>query len=148
VTTIQLTNVPPELLVQDLDTGDLQVTASAAGTYSFNYTVADTEGLISNVATVVIQAQPVAMDTVDITRANYRTDKDRWEARGTSNQAGSVVTVTLVRTNQVLATVTADATGAWQLDARNTGITAIAGDVVRASSNGGGSDELAVTISR
>jgi hypothetical protein len=146
-TTVQVANIPPGLAVQNTLDGNALVTASAAGTYSFTYTVGDTDGAVSNVATVTITAEPVAMDTVDITRANYRVSKDRWDLRGATNQPGVSVTVLLLRTNQTIATVTADATGAWQVDARNTGITAMAGDVVRATSSGGGSDEEIVNLS-
>lgn len=145
-TTIQLSNVPPGLAVQDLDNGDVMVTAAASGVYSFNYTVADTGGLVSNVATVTITADPVAMDTVAIERANYRTDGSRWNVRGTVNQPGQQVTVTLVRTGQTIATAAADATGAWALDVRNSPAVGRAGDIVRAVSNGGGNAELVVNV--
>ena len=147
-TTVQIANIPPGLAVQNTLNGDVLVTASAAGTYSFTYTVADTDGAVSNPASVMITAEPVAMDMVDISRANDRSDKDRWEIRGTANQAGVSVSVVLLRTNQSIATVTADATGGWQIDARNTGISAVAGDRVRAISSGGGSDEEVVNLTR
>jgi hypothetical protein len=147
-TTVQVANIPPGLAVQNTLDGNVLVTASAAGTHSFTYTVGDTDGAVSNPATVTVTADPVAMDVVDITRANYRSDKNRWEIRGTTNQAGVSVSVVLLRTNETIATVTADATGAWQIDARNTGITALVGDVLRAISSGGSSDDEVVNLTQ
>ncbi|NMG00388.1 Ig-like domain-containing protein [Aromatoleum toluolicum] len=145
-TTLQLVGVPTGLAVQNLLNGDLQVTADAAGTYSFGYTVADTGGLTSNQATVTITAQPVAVDVVDLVRANFRIDKSRWEMRGTTNQAGAQVTAVHVRTGATIATVTSDVTGAWQIDVRNSPILAVAGDIVRVTSSGGGTDQEVVNI--
>ncbi|NMG32227.1 Ig-like domain-containing protein [Aromatoleum evansii] len=148
-TTVQLQfPLPPGLDVQNPQTGDVLVTAAAAGTYTFGYTVADTTGLVSPATTVTITAQPVAMDTVDLTRSNYRADTSRWEVRGVTNQAGAQITAVLVRTNETIATVTSDATGAWQIDVRSSPVRAVAGDVVRVQSSGGGTDEGAVNIVR
>ncbi|NMG77445.1 Ig-like domain-containing protein [Aromatoleum diolicum] len=145
-TTVQLDGVPPGLAVQNTLNGDVLVTASAAGTYSFSYTVADTGGLVSNPSVVTISAQPVAMDTVDLVRANFRLDKSRWEIRGTTNQAGAQITAVLLRTNETIATVTSDVTGAWQIDVRSSPISGVAGDVVRVTSTGGGTDQEVVNI--
>ena len=147
-TTVQVMGVPLGLAVQNTLDGDVQVTANEAGSYTFTYTVADTDGAVSAPATVTIDAQPVAMDTVSISRSNYRPDKDRWEIRGSTNRAGVTMTIVLKRTGATIKTVTADATGAWQVDSRNSGVIAASGDVVRATSSGGGSDEEVVNIVR
>ena len=146
-TTVQLQfPLPPGLDVQNPQTGDVIVTAAAAGTYTFSYTVADIGGLVSAPTPVTITAQPVAMDTVDLTRSNFRADSGRWEVRGATNQAGAQISATLVRTNETIATVTSDATGAWQIDVRNSPVRAVAGDIVRVISTGGGRDEGVVNI--
>lgn len=147
-TTVQLIGVPPGLAVQNLQNGDVVATADAAGTYTFSYTVADTDGLVSSAAAVTITAQPVTMDTVAIGRSNYRADTSRWEIRGTTNQAGAQITAVLMRTNETIALVTSDATGGWQIDVRNSPISAVAGDVLRVISSGGGNDQEPVNIVR
>lgn len=147
-TTVQLFDLPPGLAVQNTLNGDVLVTAAAAGTYSFGYTVADTEGLVSNLATVTVTAEPVATDTVDVTRANFRTDRARWDIRGTTNQAGAQMTAVLLRTGATIAVVTSGVTGAWSIDVRNSPVRPVVGDVVRVSSSGGGSDDQIVTITR
>lgn len=147
---LDLTTLPTDYTVSvtnNLD-GTLAFQADRIGTVTFTYTVADSgsPSLRSAPATVTVTVQAVAVDTVAITRANYRADKGRWNLRGTSDRPAVTVTATLVRTGQTIATTQADATGAWIIDARNTGVAALPGDVVRITSSGGGSAESAVAI--
>lgn len=144
---VQISNVTPGLSVVYAGNGTANVSAEVAGSYSFQYQVADNGGMVSNFATVTVdvQDQPIA-DVVDVTRANFRTGENRWNVRGTSNKPGVTMTVTLVRTGGVIATATADATGAWLVDVRGSVVVAQAGDQVRASSSGGGTDTMNVSI--
>lgn len=145
-TTVQLHDLPAGLTVQNTQNGDVLVSAAAAGTYTFTYTVADTDGLVSNPATVTIAAEPIATDTVDVTRVDFRSDRARWQIRGTTNQAGARMTAMLLRTNATIATVTSSVTGTWNIDVRNSPVRPVAGDIVRVSSSGGGSDDQVVNI--
>lgn len=145
-TTVQLGALPPELSVINLGNGDVMVTATTTGTFVFTYTVSDQEQAVSNTANVTIDAQPAAQATVGVDRANYRVSRDRWEARGSTNVAGAVVTLKLVRTGQTIGTATADATGAWKVDVRGTGVTAVTGDIVEATTDAGGSAQQTVTV--
>lgn len=151
-TSLQLTVDPllPISVVNNND-GTVNFTASATGIYSFSYSVADSGGLRSNEANVTVTVDQVLVDNVSVDRANYRTSQSRWNLRGSSNQPGVTVTLSLVRNSVALGdigTVTADATGAWTLDARNSPLVAIHGDVVRATSTGGGQDEAPIAVSR
>ncbi len=138
VTSVQLGPVPDGLSVINQQNGSVLVTASTTGLFRFTYTVADTEQAVSNEATVTIDSQPVAADVVSIDRANYRVRQDRWEVRGSTNSASATITVRLLRTGQTIAVATADATGSWRIDARGTGIVAVAGDIIEATSSAGG----------
>jgi hypothetical protein len=147
-TSVVLYDVPPELVVENTLDGDVLVTASAAGAYTFSYTVADTDGAVSSLATVTITAEPAAAVQIDITQATFRNDKNRWNIRGTTNQAGATMTGVLLRTGQTIGTVTSDPTGGWQIDVRNSPVRPVAGDIVRVTSSAGGSDDQVVTIAR
>lgn len=139
------------LAVTNNNDGTVTVSSPATGIYTFTYTVADSGGLRSNEATVTVTVDAAPVDTVDITRANFRTGDARWNVRGTSNHPGVVVDVILVRGGTELGSIvqaTADATGAWAIDVRGTALVAQPGDVVRAVSSDGGTDEEPVVVSR
>lgn len=147
---LDLSTLPTDYTVSvtnNLD-GTVAFQADRVGTVTFSYTIGDTgtPSLRSAPASVTVNVQAAAVDTVSITRANYRADKGRWNLRGASNRPAVTVTATLVRTGQVIATAQADATGAWIIDAQGTGVTAIQGDVVRITSSGGGNTEGRIAI--
>jgi predicted RNase H-like HicB family nuclease len=117
--------------------------ANSAG--SFSYTVANTNGQRSAPALVSITVLP-ANDVLTIGAAQFRTGTRRWDVTGTSTvNAPNLVTVTLVRTGQVIGTAT-PAAGAWSLRVLNSNVTAVNGDQVRATSTSGGSATLAVRV--
>ena len=128
--------------------GTVSFTAGAAGSAgSFSYTVANLNGQRSAPALVTISVI-AAGDNLTITPpATYRTRPLRWIVNGTSTvNAPNLVTVTLVRTGQIIATATPVA-GAWAVDVRGSNVIPQNGDQVRATSTSGGvSNLVTVTI--
>jgi Bacterial Ig domain len=149
-TSVVLSNVPAELIVVNYLDGTVTVTAATAGQFTFNYTVADNEEVISNSATVTVNvADAPVIDTVVITRATFRTDKARRVIRGTSSLPGVTVRLDLERVGAyigTIGTVTADVTGAWAIDVRNSPVIGQQNDIVCVHSSGGGVGEVTVTI--
>lgn len=145
---LDLTGLPAGVSVTNNNDGTVAFQSDASGTFTFSYAIRDsgTPSLQSAPATVTVSVTAAAVDTVALTRASYRADQNRWNLRGTSNRPSVRVTATLVRTGQTIATAQADATGAWIIDSRGSGVTAQAGDVVRIISSGGGSAQANVTI--
>jgi hypothetical protein len=130
--------------------GAVTYTAGAvAGNFSFSYTVANTlatGGQRSAAATVSMTVVP-AGDTLTIGQARFRSGIRRWDLNGTSTvSAGNTVTVTLVRTGQVIATNIPVVAGAWTFSQTGSNVIAVNGDSVRATSAAGGSATLAVQV--
>lgn len=129
--------------------GTVNVSAAEPGTYTFQYQVSDTAGLLSNLATVTVEVtQQAITDVVDVSRANFREGENRWNVRGTSTRPDVTMTLTLARTGATIGTARADATGFWALDVRGSSVVAINGDQVVATSSAGGTDSMTVTIVR
>jgi len=146
---LNLTGLPAAgVSIANNNDGTVTFQSESAGSFNFSYTIGDTgaPSLRSAPATVTVTVQAAAVDTVAISRSQYRASQSRWDLRGTSNQPAVTVTATLVRTGQTIATAQADATGTWQIDARNTGVVAQNGDVVRITSSRGGSAQSNVTL--
>ena len=81
-----------------------------------------------------------AVDELDIDRAKYRSDKKKWIVMGTSSVPGSTITVHVGPSlgGTVIGTVNADASGAWELKARKTGIVPDPTETVSIESSSGG----------
>ena len=70
--------------------------AGFTGTTSFTYTVANTQGAVSNAATVTVTVNPAVTETVRATVVEYVVSKGSWNVQGTSsNTTTHAMTVTL-----------------------------------------------------
>jgi hypothetical protein len=104
-------------------TGTVTFTSAIAGTYTFQYTVADTAGLVSNIATVSVTVAAAApTDSVTILRAQYTVATGQWVVEGSTTgvaplskfvtlYVGSTVTGPII--SNTVATNTAD--GRWKI---------------------------------
>jgi hypothetical protein len=105
--------------------GQITYTAPATtGTFTFEYTVRNTNGNVS--APAVVTVNVVAPETVTVTRARCTVSSNQWDVRGTSSvTAGNTITLYLTSTvpasplpSQILGSAPVDATGAWQFQLR------------------------------
>jgi Bacterial Ig domain len=94
-----------------------------SGNVTFDYTVADSHGGVSNLATVTVNV--VSPDTLNIIQAQFRTRGD-WRIRGTSTIPGPGNTITIhngpTLGGPVIGTIAVDATGAWDFSLKGTNI--------------------------
>ncbi len=122
-------------------TGNVTYTAGAvAGAFGFSYTVANATGQRSAPASVAMNVVAAA-DVLRITRAQFRTGTSRWDLAGTSTGTAPV-TVTLVRTGQVIAANIPVAGGAWTINVIPSTVVPGIGDTVRATTTAGGNATL------
>jgi hypothetical protein len=95
----------------------------SSGNVTFDYTVADSHGSVSNSATVTVNV--VSPDTLNIIQAQFRTRGD-WRIRGTSTIPGPGNTITIhngpTLGGPVIGTIAVDATGAWDFSLKGTNI--------------------------
>jgi hypothetical protein len=97
--------------------------AGFAGVASFVYNVADNLGAVSNPATVTITVSAAATaETLTISRADFRLPTGPYDIRGTSTVPGARITIRVGPTvaGPVIATVVADAVGAWRFNGTST----------------------------
>jgi FtsP/CotA-like multicopper oxidase with cupredoxin domain len=82
------------------------------GTDSFEYTVEDDDGAVSNIATVTV----VVHGELDITKADYKTKRSVWDIAGTSTVIGATITIYIGEdlSGQVLGTTTVGNNGVWK----------------------------------
>ena len=126
----------------------LSLIATAGGAYTFTYRAQDAAGATSaNLGTVTVNVA-AANDVLTITAAEFRTGTRRWDVTGTTTVgSGNVITVRLVRTGQVIGTVTVTAPGVWTLRVLPSNVIAVNGDRVQATSTAGGtSPSFAVRV--
>lgn len=119
--------------------GSVTFTPAAVGSANFQYTVQDSHGTPSNVATVNITVQ--AADTLNIVRAQFRTRGD-WRITGSASIPGPGNTVTIhigpTLAGPVLGTVPVDATGAWDFVLKGSSIRPDSTNTVSLESTKGG----------
>lgn len=111
--------------------------AGFTGSDSFTYTVDDDQGATSNVATVQVTVN--APDTLTVTRAEFRADKNEWRVDGTATViTANVVTIYAGPTvgGPVIGTAMVDAVGAWTFRERNSPSPASATISVESSAGG------------
>lgn len=148
--TLAIQSGPTAGTITNLAGGEFDYTApGGAGQATITYNVADTGGLVSNTATITVNIQVPSVETVVIDRAVFRTDKNRWVIRGTSDIPGSTVTAVLSSDagNPEIGTAVVDVTGAWIVARRNTGvIPSNANRQVTVTSTGGGTATLQARI--
>ncbi len=148
--TLAIQSGPTVGTITNLAGGEFDYTApGSAGQATITYNVADTGGLVSNTATITINIQVPSMETVVIDRAVFRTGKNRWVIRGTSDIPGSTVTAVLSSdpASPEIGTAVVDVTGAWIVARRNTGvIPSNANRQVTVTSTGGGTATLQARI--
>jgi len=97
--------------------------AGFAGVASFVYNVADNLGAVSNPATVTITVSAAATaETLTISRADFRLPTGPYDIRVTSTVPGARITIRVGPTvaGPVIATVVADAVGAWRFNGTST----------------------------
>jgi hypothetical protein len=96
----------------------------SSGNVTFDYTVSDNYGAVSNPATVSVSV--VAPDNLVITLAQFRT-RGEWRITGTSSIPGPGNTITIHNgpdlTSPVLGTIAVDAVGGFDFKLKNTSIT-------------------------
>lgn len=119
--------------------------AGITGADTFTYTL--TDGSLTATGTVTVNV--VAAENITVLRSNFVRVSNRWRVNGTTTALvpGNFMTVTLVRTGQVIGVVAADpVTGVWALDVRGSSIIPQAGDSVLVTATSGASRIRAVTI--
>ncbi len=132
----------------DPATGDVTYTAGGVtGNFGFSYTVANLNGQVSAPAAVAVTVVPAA-DVLAFTQARFRGRNLRWDLAGTSTVPGpgNLVTVRLVRTGEVIATIAVDALGNWTIQVVGSNVIAVSGDQVAATSTAGGSAVFPVQV--
>ncbi len=88
--------------------------AAAGDIDTFGYNIVDSTGLTSNAAVVTVTIVPV--ETITFTNARFDTRKLRLDLRGTSNFAGSTLTIYpgTEAVGDPLGTVAVDDRGSWR----------------------------------
>lgn len=114
------------------------------GADSFTYSVKDSLGAISNIATVNITV--TATETLTTTSALFRIVGARWIISGTSTVPGATITIRL-NGGATLGTATVSPLGIWSLALRNSANVPVVGATLRIESTGGARlDAVPVTI--
>jgi len=93
---------------------------SLAGTFSFEYTVANTIGLPSVPALVTVTVNdPAPPEVITVQRAQFRSNKDEWRVDGTTTVPGPGNLIHVHVGNNIngdlVGTVVVDALGTWRL---------------------------------
>jgi len=114
-----------------------QPAAGFSGTDTFTYTIADGQGATATAEVTVAVAAPEALI---VTLAEFRLGApNEWRVTGTTTAPGARITIFIGPTlgGQTLATVTADALGAWTFRQRNATVLPDATRTISLSSTGG-----------
>lgn len=148
--TIQIVSVAPASATAVFAGGNVTFTGIQAGSASFTYTVANTNGQRSGPAIVSITVLP-ATDVITNLTARFRTKNRRWDVTGNCSVPGlgNTVTITLVHNGVdagVVGTTPVDAVGVWSLRVQSSAVIAAPGDQVRADSTAGGSAIAPVNV--
>jgi VCBS repeat-containing protein len=119
------------------DATSVTFTPSASGTFAIPYTVSDGSLTATGTLTVLV---PV-LDSVTITRAEFRTRRNEWRIEGTTTVPGPGNTVFARLNNNLLQEIgsaAVDAVGNWSISVRNSQIVAVPGDTITVNSSNGG----------
>lgn len=117
------------------------VAGPVSGTDSFTYTVSDTTGDISNLATVTITVTDVLTEDLVVQRALFRSGRNEWRIDGTSTVPGpgNFIDIHLGPDVQgaLIATVEVDPLGIWRLKVTDSPVAANGATQVTVHSTGG-----------
>jgi hypothetical protein len=128
-------------------TGEVVTTADLTpGTHTITASATDDNGTGSDSITVTITSD---VDTVDVTRADYRVRQDRWNIQGTVFPTSSSVDVYLnsvVSENLIGAASVDIATGDWSFNGTGAVGASDGNTVIAVSSGGAVSDLFSVSV--
>lgn len=122
-------------------------TPAGLGTFTFSYTVADYDNVVSNPATVTVNVQ--GAETLVVSAAEYRADKQRWKISGTTSiDVDQTITVRPRNSSTgtlgpVIGTAVVGAAGAWAVDVVGSSVSPTGYNQVQATSPLGGTGNAA-----
>lgn len=100
----------------------------SAGTDSFTYTVSDTTGAASNLATVTVTVTNVLAETISVQKAQFKSDKNEWRIDGSSTVPGpgNFIDIHLGSDVQgaLIGTIEVDSLGTWRFKESDSSVTA------------------------
>jgi hypothetical protein len=119
------------------------------GTDAFSYKVRDSQGALSNKATVTVQIGAVP-EALRVTLAQFRTVSNRWRVDGVSSVAGATITI-FGNPNfrpPILGTAVANGLGLWGFRSTTAPAPGSASNISVRSSGGASSPNVPVSVNR